>query len=98
MNNMDNENIQPNKGGRIDRPGSSADYKTGEWRSGLIPKYIPKNCINCLFCVNYCPEQCWTAKDGKIEGVDLTYCKGCGLCAQVCLAKDKAIVMKKENE
>ncbi len=82
---------------RLDQPGSSVNYQTGSWRTGTKPVHLKQNCINCLSCVNYCPDQCWQAEAGKITDVDLTYCKGCGLCAQVCPAPRKAIEMRHEN-
>jgi len=92
---MNSSKLPP--GGRLDRPGSAADYKTGSWRSGRQPVFIPENCINCHFCVNFCPDQCWQTEGGKVTGVDLTYCKGCGLCARNCPAAKKAIKMEDEK-
>ncbi len=90
---MKSVNDQQPKGARLDTPGSSREYKTGAWGSGVKPVHIPDNCINCLFCYNFCPDQCWQVKDGKIEKVDLEYCKGCGVCANECPVPKKAIEM-----
>jgi len=47
-----------------------------------------KKCIECLFCWFYCPEGCITKVDrGESPNglkYDLDYCKGCGICADVC--------------
>ncbi|MFA6146009.1 MAG: 4Fe-4S binding protein [Patescibacteria group bacterium] len=78
-------------GGIIDNPGSSKDYKTGSWRS-QVPVWDKTKCIQCLACVNYCPENCIPLKEDKRVETDFDYCKGCGICAQVCPVK--AIIMK----
>ena len=78
-------------GGIIDKPGSSKNYKTGSWRSQR-PVWDKKKCIQCLVCVNYCPENCIPLKEDKRVETDFDYCKGCGICAQVCPVK--AIKMK----
>ena len=74
--------------------------KTGEWRDSF-PVIDQKRCIparqnkpTCFLCWLYCP-------DGVISktmpvGIDLEYCKGCGICAQVCPAD--AITMVNEGE
>lgn len=78
-------------GGIIDNPGSSKNYKTGSWRSQR-PVWDKTKCIQCLVCVNYCPENCIPLKEDKRIETDFDYCKGCGICAQVCPVK--AIIMK----
>jgi pyruvate ferredoxin oxidoreductase delta subunit len=52
-----------------------------------------------MFCFNACPEQCIKAKKDdkgniKREETDLDYCKGCGICEEVCPVK--CIKMVKE--
>jgi pyruvate ferredoxin oxidoreductase delta subunit len=37
-------------------------------------------------------------KDGKVVGIDLDHCKGCGICAEVCPPKVQAIKMVQETE
>lgn len=80
-------------GGWIYEAGNAAEYKTGDWRS-RTPEYIPENCINCLFCWIYCPDNAIRVEDGKMVGVNYDYCKGCGICARECPAKQKALVMR----
>ncbi len=82
-------------GGLILKPGTSEDYETGDWRS-ICPVWDKEKCIHCLSCWMYCPEAAIKVKEGKITGIDMKHCKGCGICAKVCPAKVQAITMKKE--
>lgn len=84
-------------GGYVTSPASSKSYKTFVWREGLRPEWIEKNCTNCLKCFINCPDNAIKVdSEGNMAGHKLNYCKGCGICAQVCPAKPKAIVMKPE--
>src|SRR4030043_264368 len=67
-------------------PGSSLKYKTGEWRT-FRPETDFKKCIQCLVCWINCPDACIIVKNQKKIGVNLDYCKGCGVCAEVCPVK-----------
>lgn len=80
-------------GDRVIEPGSSEKFHTGDWRS-MIPILDKGKCIDCLTCWVYCPDSSILIKDGKMEGMKLSHCKGCGICAKVC-PKD-AITMKEE--
>lgn len=76
-------------GGVILEAGSAAKYPTGGWRAfrPVINREKTaerKACTNCLTCWLYCPDVAMIAQDGKLIGVNLDACKGCGLCAQVC--------------
>ncbi|MDP7180673.1 MAG: 4Fe-4S binding protein [Candidatus Woesearchaeota archaeon] len=82
-------------GGLIDEAGSSKHFKTGDWKS-FRPIIDENKCINCMFCVVYCPENCIRAKDDKRGEIDLSYCKGCLICQNVCPVK--CISNKKESE
>ena len=73
------------------------DNKTGAWRS-MRPIWDGGKCINCLTCWIYCPEASIIVKDGKNQGIDYDYCKGCGICAAVCPKKVQAISMVKEEK
>jgi len=95
-------------GGVIDKPATAKEYQTGTWRV-IRPIYQAENCINCMFCWLYCPDQAVEIEvvDGKpkMKGFNYYYCKGCGLCVNVCpktndkLPEEKrAIVMKPETE
>jgi len=79
-------------GGTIIEAGNAAEYKTGSWRT-FKPIWIEKNCIHCLFCWMYCPDESVIVEDGKFVRFDYDYCKGCGICANECPAKENAIEM-----
>jgi pyruvate ferredoxin oxidoreductase delta subunit len=51
-------------------------------------------CVKCLRCYVLCPDAAIAKSGEKIE-IDLTFCKGCGVCAYEC--KPKAITMAKEE-
>ena len=84
-------------GGMITEAGNAAAYNTGAWRSDR-PIWIKENCIQCLFCWIFCPDSSVKVKDGEREEFDYMHCKGCGVCAMECPAKEKAIVMLTEAE
>ncbi len=73
--------------------------KTGDWRDAfpLIDneKCIPakQNKPACFLCWLYCPETV-VSKTVPIQ-IDMEYCKGCGICAEICPAH--AIVMVAEE-
>lgn len=79
-------------GGVIPQGGTSKDYLTGSWKTSE-PKINFDKCVHCLLCWWYCPDTCIGVKDEKISGIDLDHCKGCGICADVCPPKVKAIQM-----
>ena len=81
-------------GGLILEAGNSEKYETGSWRTFRPVRDVEK-CVNCLFCWIYCPDMAIIVEDKKVKGVNLTYCKGCGICAVEC-PKD-AIKMVKEE-
>lgn len=80
-------------GDRVVKPGNSEEFQTGDWRS-RAPVVDTDKCIDCLTCWIYCPDDCVIVKDGRICGIKLTHCKGCGICAKVC--PKKAITMTEE--
>jgi pyruvate ferredoxin oxidoreductase delta subunit len=73
------------------------DNKTGAWRS-MRPMWNKEKCISCLTCWIYCPDSAIIVKDGKNQGIDYDYCKGCGICASVCPTKVHAIDMAQERK
>ncbi len=83
--------------GIIRDAGNAQTYETGDWRSAK-PVWDKDKCIHCLLCWVYCPDSSITVEDGKVTGIDLKHCKGCGICARECPEKIKAIKMAKENE
>lgn len=73
--------------------------RTGDWRSSR-PVFKAPSCLavkqgklTCQICWAYCPDVC--IAQGIPPEVDLDYCKGCGICAQVCPAG--AIEMEPES-
>ncbi len=84
-------------GGLIDDAGNASKYKVGGWRT-YRPVWKPKNCIHCLFCWIFCPDSAIKVNKGKMIGIDYDRCKGCGICATECPAKETAIEMKLEEE
>ena len=84
-------------GGKILEAGNSEKYQTGSWRT-LRPVHDAEKCTHCLLCWILCPDGAIIVTDGKWAGFDLQHCKGCGICAQECPDKIKAITMVKEEK
>lgn len=83
--------------GGIIESGTSEHFKTGGWRS-KVPIWQEKNCIQCLNCWAFCPDNAIKIKDGKRGEYDYEFCKGCGICAEECPKTTQAInAIKKEN-
>lgn len=84
-------------GGIIPQAGNAVEYITGTWRQNR-PVRRDEDCIDCLFCWVYCPDNAVLVKDASVKGLpfDLDHCKGCGICAAVC-PKD-CIEMRPESE
>lgn len=85
------------EGGLILEPGSAAGYETGDWRSKR-PIWDSERCISCLNCWIYCPDLSILVEDEKMVGIDYKYCKGCGICVNICPEKVKAIKMVDEEK
>lgn len=49
----------------------------------------------CLLCWVSCPDDCIIIENKMVAGIDLNYCKGCGICAKIC--PRRAIEMKEEK-
>ena len=82
----------------MSRPSIGEAGRTGEWRNSR-PVVDPSKClavrqgkVTCQICWAYCPDGCIAQGVGPV--IDLTYCKGCGICAEECPAK--AIEMQPE--
>jgi pyruvate ferredoxin oxidoreductase gamma subunit len=83
-----------NKAGAV-FPGTSLFYTTGGWRIDK-PVIDHSKCIMCRKCWLYCPDdaivEAWREVEGprgrkfrmKTIDFDYQYCKGCGVCAEVC--------------
>jgi len=81
-------------------PGIGEAGRTGDWRSEF-PVITAEACLpfksgrnSCQICWGHCPDNCIT--QGSPPTIDLTYCKGCGICVEVC--PTDAIVMHPEAE
>ncbi len=85
-NSKDFPNILP-----LSFPMEGAGGKTGSWRF-LRPVLDHDKCIKCLLCWVHCPD---AVIDRDTLEIDLTYCKGCGICAEEC--PKKAITMVRED-
>jgi len=81
-------------GGIILEPGSALKYKTGDWRA-FRPIVNEGKCINCLLCWIYCPDASIVRRE-KVIAINYDYCKGCGICANIC--PTKAIAMEEERK
>jgi pyruvate ferredoxin oxidoreductase delta subunit len=82
------------------KPAVGEAGKTGDWRDAT-PIIDHTKCIAsvknrpaCYLCWLYCPEGIVAA--GVPVEIDLTYCKGCGICAEECPAKAITMVINEE--
>lgn len=82
-------------GAVVTNPGNSVLNHTGGWRA-LRPVWDKKKCTQCMICWMYCPDMAIPQKDGKRTETDFDFCKGCGICKQVC--PFGAIHMEKEKK
>ena len=76
-------------------PKKGAMGKTGNWRV-FKPILDSSKCVRCLRCWVFCPEATVIRREDNSVEIDYDYCKGCGICAQVCAVK--AITMVREGE
>ena len=74
----------------MSRPSVGEAGATGQWRNKR-PVMDEAKClaaksgrVTCQICWVYCPDGC--IAQGAGPEIDLTYCKGCGICAQECPA------------
>ena len=84
-------------GGIMPNPGNAAEYNTGDWRTDR-PIWDSEKCISCLICWMFCPDSSIIVQDGKMVGIDYDHCKGCGICAEECPPKVRALEMKPEAD
>jgi pyruvate ferredoxin oxidoreductase delta subunit len=81
-------------GGNIYEGGTSKHFKTGDWRTEKPVVDIEK-CTQCLLCVPVCPDSAILMNGSERGEFNLDFCKGCGICAEVC--RFDAINMVKER-
>ena len=70
----------------VTEPGSTREYRTGDWRSQR-PTYDFGKCIKCGICQLYCPEGCIGQNAEGYFQSNLFWCKGCGICSKECPTK-----------
>jgi len=79
----------------VTEPGSSSQFRTGDWRSRR-PIFDFNKCNKCTLCYFFCPEGCIARTDEGYFEADLFYCKGCGICAEEC--PKEAVTMVEEEQ
>ncbi len=67
--------------------------KNSGWRN-FRPVIDSSKCVGCLQCYLYCPDGV-IYKSGKKVSIDYDFCKGCGICKNIC--KLNAISMVEEK-
>ncbi|MDR1884877.1 MAG: 4Fe-4S binding protein [Synergistaceae bacterium] len=70
--------------GTVTLGASSQSVETGLWRS-VRPVLDAGKCVSCLRCWAQCPDaSILTGDGGSVLGINMFFCKGCGICAQIC--------------
>ncbi len=82
-------------GAIVTEPGSTVEYKTGDWRS-QAPTYNLDRCIKCALCQIFCPEGCVEQDTEGHFTANMYWCKGCGICARECPTGVITMVEEKE--
>jgi pyruvate ferredoxin oxidoreductase delta subunit len=67
----------------IVEPGNASEYHTGSWRT-MRPIVDNEKCIKCAICWMHCPDAAIFQQEDETYAINLDYCKGCGICAEVC--------------
>jgi 2-oxoacid:acceptor oxidoreductase delta subunit (pyruvate/2-ketoisovalerate family) len=73
--------------GGVVTPAEAEQPHTGGWRTGLKPEVDLSRCVDCLLCWLYCPDSAIRLDGAAFDGFDYDFCKGCEICAQVCLVQ-----------
>ena len=68
-------------------------FPTGSFRYHR-PVMKSSKCSQCGWCYIYCPTGS-IVNEARRFAIDLTYCKGCGVCASICSVN--AIMMVRET-
>ncbi len=82
-------------GNIVTEAGNASLRRTGDWRTDR-PILDKEKCNKCGLCWLYCPDGAVELLEDGYYEPDLYYCKGCGICADVC--KREAIIMIQEEE
>jgi len=82
-------------GNILTEAGNASLRRTGDWRAER-PVMDKEKCNKCGLCWLYCPDGAMELLEDGYYEPDLYYCKGCGICADVC--KREAIIMIQEEE
>jgi len=75
--------------------GSASARKTGDWRTER-PILDKEKCTKCALCWLYCPDAAIEPAEEGYYVAGLDYCKGCGICAEICPVE--AVTMIEEEE
>lgn len=80
-------------GGIVPSNGNAVVNKTGSWRTQR-PIFNAAVCTQCMLCWLHCPDDSILLEEGKVVGIDIDHCKGCGICSAECGSKPvKAMTM-----
>jgi pyruvate ferredoxin oxidoreductase delta subunit len=82
-------------GNIVKEAGSASARKTGDWRTER-PILDKGKCTKCALCWLDCPDAAIEPTEEGWYEADLDYCKGCGICAEICPVG--AITMIEEEE
>jgi pyruvate ferredoxin oxidoreductase delta subunit len=82
-------------GNIVKEAGSASARRTGDWRTER-PILDKGKCTKCALCWLDCPDAAIKPTEEGWYEADLDYCKGCGICAEICPVG--AITMIEEEE
>jgi pyruvate ferredoxin oxidoreductase delta subunit len=69
--------------------------KTGDWRYKK-PVWDKTKCSQCMLCYSACPDNAIKLdKNNKRTNTNYDFCKGCGICAEICPLKCIKMVEEK---